>query len=121
MQPWPDWIGNETPPFQRMVEQARAAGVVPVWVFLPSTKAYPEPPAEDVILRRLAEEAGFEIIDLYDLYNEVRPEDFWVRPWDDHPNTSGHRLIAERLEVELKNIPAIMDLLAGAEGQPARQ
>ncbi len=83
-----------------IAQKTRAAGAVPVWVFLPQVRsgAWEEETAEAV---RIAREAGFVVIDMSDVY---RPYDYTalrVAEWDDHPNVLGHRVIAERLHSEL--------------------
>ena len=83
-----------------IAQKARAAGAVPVWVFLPQVRsgAWEEETAETL---RIARDAGFVVIDMSDVY---RPHDYTtlcVAEWDDHPNVLGHRVVAERLHAEL--------------------
>jgi hypothetical protein len=87
--------------YRNFVEETRAMGAVPVWVFIPSTEHYLEPLPDGLILRRLAEEAGFVVIDLFDIFNGFDVQKIRIAPWDHHPNAIGHRMIAERLESEL--------------------
>ncbi len=83
-----------------IADKARMHDAVPVWIFLPQVRsgAWEEETAETV---RIAETAGFVVIDMEDIY---RPHDYTklrVAEWDDHPNAAGHQLIAERLHAEL--------------------
>jgi lysophospholipase L1-like esterase len=48
-------------------------------------------------MRALAEEAGFEILDMADAYEGRDPRTLWLGEWDQHLNAEGHRLMAERL------------------------
>jgi D-alanyl-lipoteichoic acid acyltransferase DltB (MBOAT superfamily) len=101
--------------YQDVVRKTRAAGALPVWVFLPSTQGYAEPLPEGATLRQLAEEAGFVTIDLYDIYNPARGnvEALWISAQDDHPNAMANAIIAERLEAELMARPEIAAFLGG--------
>lgn len=45
----------------------------------------------------IAAGAGFVIIDLDDLYKGRDINQLRLAEWDDHPNTQGHRLVAEHL------------------------
>ena len=47
-------------------------------------------------------QAGFTVFDLRDVYAGYKPQSLQVAPWDWHPNPLGHRIIAERLERDLK-------------------
>ncbi len=95
--------------YQRFGKEARAAGLLPVWVYLPSTRPYLEPLPEQLTLKRMAEEAGFLVIDLYDMYNDYTgdPSNLWIYSWDDHPNAMANRMIADRLMAELLANPEI--------------
>ena len=90
--------------YSAIVEQSRAHGVVPVWIFLPQVRggAWQEETSE---MMRIAGEAGFAIIDLGDIYKGIEPASVRVAEWDEHPNARGHELIAERLyqEIETKS------------------
>ena len=80
---------------------------VPVWVFVPSTRHYAEPTPEGLELRRLASEAGFVVVDLFDIYNQSDVERIWIAPLDYHPNALGHHPIAERIEAALLDDPEV--------------
>jgi hypothetical protein len=99
--------------YERLAVQVRAAGAVPVWVYLPSTEQYITPSEVSIVLRDLAAEAGFEIINLYDIYNGTDVQDFKVREGDLHPNAAGHRRIADWLETRLLANPVTGPLLSG--------
>jgi hypothetical protein len=86
--------------YRRIVEISRAHGALPVLVFMPPAdegnwQAYtPE-------TMRLAEEAGFLILDLQGMYDGHSVDTYVIADWDRHPNDKGHKLIADRLFQEL--------------------
>ena len=83
-------------------ESARAireAGAVPVLLALPTVQGKRERLPE----MDLAEEAGFEVLDLLDLWEGEPLEEYRVASFDTHPNAAGHRRIADRLYTELRD------------------
>lgn len=82
--------------YHRIVETSRAQGILPVWIFMP-TLEYPLQPEEIAHLKRVAEEAGFIVLDLSDAYDNQDPDSLVVAYWDKHPNAKGHQLIADHL------------------------
>jgi D-alanyl-lipoteichoic acid acyltransferase DltB (MBOAT superfamily) len=87
--------------YRRIVEQTRASGAVAVFVFLPQVRegTWQEETAETL---RLAESAGFVVIDMSDVYKGQDIAAIRLAEWDDHPNRRGHELIASRLYDELQ-------------------
>jgi lysophospholipase L1-like esterase len=71
--------------------------------------------------RRLAAEAGFNVLDLSGVYDGYDWRTLVVAPWDPHPNAAGHRLIADKLYEVLRQHQDLIPLnLAAAprkEGQ----
>jgi hypothetical protein len=47
-----------------------------------------------------AEEAGFTVIDLSNVYS-LKTEDILLASWDWYPNATGHQLIADQLYEQL--------------------
>jgi len=82
--------------YQRVVEETRARGAVPVWIFLPRVAERIEPSKIDQ-LALIAQEAGFVVIDLSGMYAGLDVDAIRVAEWDNHPNARGHELIAQRL------------------------
>jgi len=82
--------------YRRIVEVSRANGILPVWIFMP-TLEYPLQADEIARLNRMAEEAGFIVLDLSHAYDNQDPESIVIAYWDKHPNAKGHSLIAEDL------------------------
>lgn len=86
--------------YQQIADRARSMGSEPVWVFIPSAESYKGPDPEAAALQALAEDAGFRTLNLDDLYRDNPGEQYWLRPWDRHPNTAGHKLHADRMVEE---------------------
>jgi hypothetical protein len=111
-------------PFQReilsgvyryIVDECRKRGIVAVWIFLPQVRegSWQEETPE---MRRIAEEAGFVIIDLGDVYKNEPIDAIRLAEWDDHPSPRGHRLIADRLYAALLEK---QDSIFRTAGQPS--
>jgi hypothetical protein len=95
--------------YRHIVEVSRENGILPVWIFMPTL----ENPLRDekvAELKRVAEEAGFIVLDLSDAYANHDPESLVVAYWDKHPNTKGHMLIAENLYLKLQEKAAEIPL-----------
>ena len=82
--------------YRRIVQVSQAHGVLPVWIFMPTLE---DPLHEEEIthLTGLAKESGFIVLDLSNAYDNQDLDSLVVAYWDKHPNTKGHRLIAEHL------------------------
>jgi len=48
-------------------------------------------------VRALADELGFDYVDLLPSFRGLNQEDIWAMPGDPHPNALGHKLMAESL------------------------
>jgi hypothetical protein len=95
--------------YRRIVEVSRAHDILPVWIFMPTLEnALRE--EEIAHLSRVAEEAGFVILDLSDAYDNQDVESLVVAYWDKHPNAKGHRLIAEDLYRKLREKGEVIPL-----------
>jgi hypothetical protein len=82
--------------YDSLVEQSLKRGMRPVWVFMPQVRAgiWQEETAPTL---KIAQDAGFAIVDLEDVYTGRDLATIRLAEWDDHPNPLGHRLIADRL------------------------
>jgi DNA-binding protein len=82
--------------YRRVVDVSRAHGIVPVWIFLPQVRegTWQEETPETV---RLAEDAGFIIVNLTDVYKGEDLAAIRLAEWDQHPNARAHQLIAARI------------------------
>ncbi len=92
--------------YSRVVKLSQERGITPIWIFMPTLETALSP-EEIARLTRLAEEAGFIIVSLADLYENQNVDTLAVAEWDLHPNAKGHKLIADRL----------YDLLREKEGE----
>jgi hypothetical protein len=72
-------------------------GIVPVWIYLPPLDPTAGEAEERGRARELAEEAGFEIIDLTGIYDGEDIDTLSLQQWDRHPNAVAHERIAGRL------------------------
>jgi len=91
--------------YREIAERCREHGALPVWVFLPNIPSYPE--EEQVApLVAAAREAGFQVVNLLEVYAGRARSEISVAPWDGHPNPLGHSLVAEQLHRKLLEIEA---------------
>lgn len=75
-------------------------GIIPAWVFVPTTRNVPDKDDSD-LLKQLAMDAGFEVIDIDGCYDGYSLDEIRISPSDGHPNALGHRLMADALYHEL--------------------
>jgi D-alanyl-lipoteichoic acid acyltransferase DltB (MBOAT superfamily) len=96
--------------YSRFASVAREHGATPVYFYLPALDgATPEITEQ----HRLADEAGFAILNLDNVYAGRRPDELKLTPGDYlHPNAVGHRMIADALFAELMNLSERIDLRA---------
>lgn len=94
---------------QRMATEIRASGAVPV--LLGISPADPLPRDPDALLR-VGAESGVLAFDLLHLYDGKDLSAIRVAPWDNHPNATGHRMIADGLYNELRQHAAVLHLRA---------
>jgi hypothetical protein len=87
--------------YRRIVEDSRAHGMVPVWIFMPTLES-PIHQEEVDHLKQVATEAGFIILDLSEAYDNQDLETLVIAYWDKHPNAKGHMLIEETLYRKLQ-------------------
>ncbi len=82
--------------YQEIASRCRERGVQPVWIFLPQVnpghwvKTVAKTEAE-------AATAGFDIINLLDVYADYPMSEVQLTEWDFHPNALGHHLVADRI------------------------
>jgi hypothetical protein len=108
--------------YRAMVADCRARGVPIIWVLIPRV-GRPSDPAGYRALTEAARAAGFtRIVDVSDAYDGLDPASLAVEPDDFHPNPSGHRHLARRLDDALSGLPELRPLrgddpaLAAARG-----
>jgi hypothetical protein len=105
---------------RHFVALSRERGIQPVWIMLPGGIGEDLPLERADAVIRLAEDNGFVVVDLMDVYEGQDPETIYVADWDRHPNQRGHQLIADRVYRLLRENPD--RLLPGfATALPRRQ
>ncbi|MGQ0719937.1 MAG: SGNH/GDSL hydrolase family protein [Candidatus Eiseniibacteriota bacterium] len=92
--------------YGEFVRKCRERGVAPIWMFLPTTGEREKEQAHALLLE-LAQQAGFVIVDLADVWDGRDLSSLWLGEWDEHPNATGHELIAGRVEQVLREQPAV--------------
>ena len=96
--------------YQRMADACRANDIVPVWVFLPTTKRIDRATEDISEMAPLAEKAGFRTLIIEDPYRGRPFEEIVLSEWDAHPNTKAHRGIALQFLKTLRNQQAALRL-----------
>ncbi len=87
--------------YRRIAEKSRAAGVLPVFMYLPRLESDDYPPGFEEMSAD-AKAAGMRVLDLRGVYDGRPRADYMIGPRDDvHPNPAGHRVIADRLYTEI--------------------
>jgi hypothetical protein len=93
MLPLQQWV------YDRMVAECRARNIRPVFVYLETVTESLEPwrAEQRQQVLTLAQNAGFEVVDLTGVYAPYKPADLWIIENDGHANVLGNRLIGEGL------------------------
>lgn len=86
--------------YQRIAQDARAQGAVPVYFFQPQATAGSWQEETPEILR-IATAADFIVIDMSDVFEGHTLESYTLAEWDLHSNDLGHQLIAEQMFEEV--------------------
>jgi hypothetical protein len=93
--------------YRRVVQDCRKHNVLPVYVFLPSARPFDHSVAKKDI--RVARDAGFETVDLSEVFQGQDLPALQIGPWDFHFNKDGHKIVAERLYREFHQRPTVRD------------
>jgi hypothetical protein len=91
----------------RIVAECRRHNAVPVFLALNVVNDAGE---QNPALVRAAEDAGFVVLDLFDVYANHDRDSLRVADWDRHPNARGTRIIADRLYEELRQHESTLHL-----------
>ncbi len=89
-------------------EAARAMGAQPVWALIPMPME-PHDFEGKAGMLAMADQAGFTVIDMQDVFAGHVPDDLVITNADFHPNAGGHRILASRLYTELAAHPGILE------------
>ncbi|MGQ0635636.1 MAG: SGNH/GDSL hydrolase family protein [Planctomycetaceae bacterium] len=103
-----DWPGILRCIYRRIVERCRQNGVRLLWVWLPMPGVL-ERRGESPVIRRMAEEAGMEIIDLSDWASNYPANVVTYNDTDKHTTALGDRVIAERLYRVFRERPELLN------------
>ncbi len=96
--------------YRAIADDCRARNVPIIWVLIPRV-GRPSEPAGHRALQEAAQAAGFtHIVDASDAFNGFEPSALAVEPDDFHPNLSGHRCLAARLDTALSELPELRHL-----------
>jgi hypothetical protein len=88
--------------YQRIVQDCRERGIIPVSVYLQALDEQQMPLASAPRHIRMAQQAGFVTVDVVYWYKEQEMPALKIAAWDSHPNPRGHQLIADALYEALK-------------------
>lgn len=90
--------------YRRIVENCQQRGILPVWIYVPSIRDIDRSnPKEIADLIHLAEETGFVVLNVSDVYENQDAEAIRVSDLDWHPNAQGHQLISDQLYEALRD------------------
>ncbi len=92
--------------YGRIVADCRERGVSPLYVYMPRVTDALEPwrAPDRLEVLRLANDAGFTVIDLSNAFDGHAPSTLWIRENDGHPNALGNRLVADLLHERMLEI-----------------
>jgi hypothetical protein len=93
--------------YRSIVEECRANGVRPVYVYLPMPGFADKDPGPELLT--LARDAGFQVADLTGWAGDTPPARLFGDLDSDHPNALGHELIAAALARLIKERPDILN------------
>jgi hypothetical protein len=82
--------------YEQIMADSERQGILPIWILLPRIVGVDEA-EESVHAIQLAQDAGFIVLDLQDVYGTEDIEVIRLESWDWHPNALGHQMIADRL------------------------
>jgi hypothetical protein len=108
--------------YRVMADDCRTRGVPIIWVLIPRV-GRPSDPAGHRALIAEARAAGFtHVVDVSEAYDGLDPAALEVEPDDFHPNPSGHRCLARRLDDALSALPELRRLWdEGSVGNATRK
>ena len=101
--------------YQTIVDKTRERGALPIWIFEPQVRdgTWVEETAPS---ERLAAAAGFKTVNLSNVFRDTSVESLRLAEWDEHPNTLGHRMLADAMLLELTSVGAPLDQAIRTKG-----
>ena len=100
--------------YRDLVGECRRRGVLPAWVYLP-IPGVTNTPAQAAAFAKTAADTGFAVVNLNGWDEGQSPANVMISEAGHHPNVPGHRLIAERLERELRERPGLLPACAARQ------
>lgn len=95
--------------YRGIVKDCRDRNISPVWIYLPMPGII-EVSADTGKMLKLAEEAGFTVLDLSHWADGREPGEVKLNPTDHHPNVVGHQIIAKLLVESLEKRPELLQV-----------
>ena len=87
--------------YRQIVEECRAMGALPVYIYLPLPYELPLNRKKVATLTTLAVQAGFIVVDLSNVFDNQNPNELILPDWMMHTNPRAHALIADALYNQL--------------------
>jgi hypothetical protein len=91
--------------YEQIVKLCNERDVAPLWAFVPLPEDFDgserKRRATVSAMTVWAEQAGFRTVEVGDAFDGVETGPLMVAPWDNHPNASGNRIIADALYEQL--------------------
>jgi hypothetical protein len=98
--------------YGRIVDLCLERGVTPVWTFVPLARDFDDDERKrNATIARMtawAEAAGFQTIDVANVFDDIDPATIMVAPWDNHPNPYANEIISEAIYNRLISDPEIL-------------
>ncbi|NND72069.1 MAG: hypothetical protein HKN43_10860 [Rhodothermales bacterium] len=88
--------------YGRVAEVAAERGLKVSLVYVPSLAPSRDDDSNFYKFANLAETYGFDLVDLRGAFTAHEQSELWLAPWDWHPNTLGHALLADEMLKTLK-------------------
>lgn len=96
--------------YNYIVQRCASQGIRAVWIYLPPVHPTAGEAEERGRARELAQEAGFEIIDLTAIYDGQDLDSLVLAQWDGHPNAKAHERIATAIYDAIRARPQAFGL-----------
>ena len=90
------------------METCIANYIKPVWVYLPSLESSASAADESDIWLDGPIDAGYQTIDLANVYSGYDIDKLTFAPWDKHPNPLGYKLIANAIYKQINEDPSLI-------------
>jgi hypothetical protein len=96
--------------YKHITQRCAEKGIQAVWLYLPPLHPVRGDEEGYESARELAAAAGFEIIDLSEIYEGQDVNALTLAEWDNHPTAAAHERIADHLYTAIKSRPQVFKL-----------